>query len=188
MLDAHIGNVPHGHDDADQADRHVDQKDPMPGRIGGNEAAERRAADRPDQRRHGEQRHGVEQRRLFNAAHHDEAADRRHHRAAHALNDARQHEFFEILRQCAADRAGDENPDGDTEHVAAAEAVRGPAARRNADRKRQQVRGDREFECQRAGAEVARDGRQGCRDDGRVHVLHEQRDGDDERNEAVIGV
>ena len=112
------------------ADRHVDEKNPMPGRIGGDEAAERRAADRADQRRHGDERHGIEQELLVDAAHHDEAADRRHHRAAHALDDAREHELFERVRRGAADRAEHEHADGDAEHVARAEAVGGPAARR----------------------------------------------------------
>ena len=90
------------------------------------------------------------------------------------------------LRQRAADRAEDEHDDGEAEHVARAEAVGGPAARRDADGEREQVGGDGELERQRIGAERARDRRQRGRDHGRVHVLHEQRDRDDERDDAVV--
>jgi hypothetical protein len=40
-------DVLHSHEDAEQADRNVDQEDPVPGEIGRDEAAERRADHRP---------------------------------------------------------------------------------------------------------------------------------------------
>ena len=182
-----VGNVAGRHRHADQADRHVDDEDPMPRCIRGDEAAERRTADRPDQRRYGHQRHGVDQKPLVDAAHQDEAADRRHHRAAGALNNARHHELIERARQRAADRAEHEHDDGDAEDIARAEAVGDPAARRNENGEREQIRRDGKFQRQRIGAERLRDGRQRGRDHRRVHVFHEQRDRDDQRDDAIIG-
>ena len=123
--------------------------------------------------------------RLVDRAHQHQAADRRHHRAAHALHDAGDDEIGERARQRAADRAEHEHGDGGAEHGARAEAVGGPAARRDEDRERQQIGGDRELERERVGADVGGDRRQRGRDHRRVHVLHEQRDRDDQRDDAV---
>ena len=48
-----------------------------------------------------------------------------------------------------------------------------------------QIGGQRQLQRDRAGADVGGDRRQRCRDDGRVHVFHEQGDRQDERNGAV---
>ena len=71
------------------------------------------------------------------------------------------------------------------EHRARAEAVGGPAADRDEDGKRKQVGGNGELERQRVGADVGGDRRQRGRDDGRVHVLHEQGDRHDQRDDAI---
>ena len=72
------------------------------------------------------------------------------------------------------------------EHHPRAEAVGGPAARRNEDRERQQIRGDGELQRQRAGADIGGDRRQRGRDHRRIHVLHEQGSGHDERDQAFF--
>src|SRR5713101_1974092 len=54
----------------------------------------------------------------------------------------------------AADRTHHEDRDGDGEHHARPEPIGGPAARRNEYRQRQQIRGDGELQCQRAGADI----------------------------------
>ena len=125
----------------------------MPRSISRDEAAERRAANRTDQRRYGHQRHGVDQKPFVDAAHQDEAADRRHHRAAGTLNNARHHELLERARQRAADRAKHEHDDGAAEHVARAETVGHPAAGGNENGKREQIGRDGELQRQRIGAE-----------------------------------
>ncbi len=78
-------DVAHRHEDAEHADRNVDQEDPVPGEIGGDEAAERRPDHRPDQGRHRDPRHRVDQRALVDRAQQHEPPDRRHHRAAQPL-------------------------------------------------------------------------------------------------------
>ena len=50
-LGVNIRNEARRQRDADQADRHIDDENPMPGRVGGDETAERRTADRADQGR-----------------------------------------------------------------------------------------------------------------------------------------
>ena len=95
--------------------------------------------------------------------------------------------WVDVLRQRAADRPDHEHADGDREHHARAEAVGGPAAGRNEHGERQQVGRDRELQRQRAGADVGRDRRQRGRNHRRVHVLHEQGGGDDQRDQAFFG-
>ena len=97
--------------DADEPDRNVDQKDPVPGEIGGDEAAQGRPDHRADQRRHRHPRHRADQRALVDRAQQHEAADRRHHRAAQPLQDAGADEVGDRRRQRAADRADHEHRD-----------------------------------------------------------------------------
>ena len=72
------------------------------------------------------------------------------------------------------------------EYQARAEAVGGPAAGRNEHRERQEIRGDGELQRQRAGADIGGDRRQRRRNHRRIHVLHEQGGGDDERDQAFF--
>jgi hypothetical protein len=166
-------------------DRDIDQEDPVPGNERGDEAAERGADQRADQRRQGDPDHRVDQLAPIDAAHQDEARYGRHHRPSHALNDPRHYELKERVRQRAADRAEHEDGDRRAKHRACAEAIGGPAADWNEHRKRQQVGGDRQFERQWARADVGGNRRQRRRDDGRVHVLHEQGDRHDQRDNAL---
>ncbi len=170
---------------ADDADRQVDQKDPVPGEIGGNEAAERRAGKRPHQRGDGEQRHGRDQFGARCAAHQNEARHRRHHRPAHALKEACDHEGQQAAGHRAEDGACDEHQDGKTEDALGPEPVRHPPAQGNEGRKRHHVGGERELERDRPHAEIGGDGRQRGGDDGGIHLLHEERDGKDKRNDTV---
>ena len=56
---------------------------------------------------------GIDQRALVDRAQQHQPADRRHHRAAEALQDARDHEIGDGGGQCAADRAHHEDGDRD---------------------------------------------------------------------------
>ncbi len=183
-LGAHVGDEYRRQHDAGEPDWDVDQEDPVPGDVGGDEAADRRAEQRSDQSGEGDPDHGIDQLALVGAAHQDQARHRRHHRAAHALHDARDHELGQRVRQRAADRAQHEHGDRAAEHGAGAEAVGGPAADRDEHREREQVGGDRELERERVRADVGGDRGERRRDHGRVHVLHEQGDRDDQRHDA----
>ncbi len=85
----------HQHD-AENAERNVDQKDPAPGKIGGDEAADRRAKHGAELRRHLQISHDADQRRLVDAAEQAPAGRpapswRRRDLAAPAPRSARRH-------------------------------------------------------------------------------------------------
>ena len=169
--------------DAENADRHVDPENPAPMEIGGDEAAERRTRDRADQRGHGEIGHRVDEIALRRGAQQHEPPDRHHHRAAQPLEHARGDQRRERRRGAAQDRAEGEDDDRAAEHRARAEAVGDPAGGGNEHRERQHVGGQRELEDDRVLMQVERDRRQRGRNDGPVHVLHEQGGRDDEGGE-----
>ncbi|OWK25433.1 hypothetical protein AJ87_10360 [Rhizobium yanglingense] len=83
----------------------------MPTEIGGDEAAERRTGERTDKGGNRQQRHGGNQFAPLGGAQENEPADRRHHRAAHALQEAGEDELDQIGRYCTEDRADDEDAD-----------------------------------------------------------------------------
>ncbi len=114
-----------------------------------------------------------------------EAADRHHHRAAHALHEPRRDERAERAARGAADRAEQEHRDRGHERRARAETVRDPAADRDEHRERQQVRRERKLQRDRVGREIRRDRGQRGREHGRVHVLDEQGTSDDQREKPV---
>jgi len=158
----------------------------VPRKIGRDEAAERRTDHRAEQSGHGDPCHRVDERALVDGPQQHQAADRHHHRAAHALKDAGEDEVGERARERTADRAKHENGDGGCEHVARAEPVRHPAAAGDEHRQRQQIGGNRDLQRQRIGADIGRDGGQRRRNDRRVHVFHKQGAGDDQRNQAFF--
>ena len=79
----------------------------------------------------------------------------------------------------------DEDDDRDAEDALGAEPVGHPAADRDEDGERHEIGGQRQLQRDRAGADIGGDRRQRGRDHGRVHVLHEQGDREDERDGAV---
>ena len=66
--------------------------------------------------------------RLGHRTQNHEAADRHHHGAAHALDDAEQHEVGQAVGEAAGRRAQGKDDDGCAEYDAGAEAVGHPAA------------------------------------------------------------
>ena len=88
LFGPNIGNVSRREDYTEQADRNVDEKDPVPGRVRGDKAADWRSQYGADQSRSRHPGHRPDQFALADRAHHHHAADRGHHRAAHSLNDA----------------------------------------------------------------------------------------------------
>ena len=84
---AHVRDEAQREREPEDPDRDVDQEDPAPREVGDDEAAERRADHRADQRGHGQVGHRRDELGLRNRAQHHEPPDRHHHRAAHALHD-----------------------------------------------------------------------------------------------------
>ena len=70
---------------AEEADRDVEEEDPAPRRVGGDESAERRSDHRCDQRRPDDQADRVDDVVLGRFAQDDETPDRRHERRGGAL-------------------------------------------------------------------------------------------------------
>ena len=87
-----LPDVPRRERDAENADWDVDQKDPVPGSIGGDEAAKRRTHNGPDQRWHGYPGHGVDKCPFVNGSDQHQPTDGGHHRPAHALDHPGNHE------------------------------------------------------------------------------------------------
>jgi len=77
-----------------------------------------------------------------------------------------------------------EDGDGDAENIGGAEPVGHPAGNRDEDRQRHEVRGQRQLERDRTRAYIAAIAGKEGRDHRRIHVLHEQGDGEYERGDA----
>ena len=85
---AGIGDEAQGAGQPHDPKRHIEEKNPRPGGVGHDQAAERRPDHRRRKRRPGEQRDRADQVFLLGIAQHDEPPDRHHHGAADPLEDA----------------------------------------------------------------------------------------------------
>ena len=174
---------------ASDAEREVDEEDPVPAGVGGDEAAERRAEDEGGEAGPGDVGDGLGELVLGRVAQDDEAADGDHHGAAEALEDAHQGELGEGVGDAAEQGGEGEDGDGGGEDGAGAEAVGDPAADGDEDGEGEQVGRHADVEADGADVEAARHLRQRGGDDGAVEVFHEEgaRDegGDVERGAAL---
>ena len=183
-----IGLADIGHDaqrerDAQQADGQVDEEDPAPGGICRDEAADQRADGGADQSGNGDIAHGLDELGLGDRAQQHQPAHRRHHGAAHALKHPRGDHLRQVLGQAAQHRADREEGDGGDEDIPPAEAVGQPAAGGDEDRQAEEIGGHGHAHGERALAQAAGHGGQGRRDHGGIEILHEQREGHDQRQD-----
>jgi hypothetical protein len=186
-----LGIAVAGHEAGDkqqpgQAERHVDEEVPVPGQIGGDEAAEHRPDHRREQRRPGDQRGGGDQLGLSCAAQNQDAADRRHQRAAQALHDAGGDKFRQTLRETAGDRGQREERNRDQEDGARAEPVGKPGRQRHEHRHGQHIGGDADAHRHRRHVEGFSHLRQRRRDNRRIEQLHEEGDGNNQRHASCL--
>jgi hypothetical protein len=115
--------------------------------------------------------------------------DRRHHRPAEALHDAHRHQHAEAVGHAAQHRAGGEDEQRGDEDAAGAEAVGEPAAHRDEGGDGEHIGGHRHVQPHRRGAEAARHVGDGGGDDRRIQLFHQERHGDDDRDEdAQTGI
>ncbi|MCY1225035.1 hypothetical protein D9M72_372240 [compost metagenome] len=170
---------------AEQADRHVDQEDPVPRQRLRQPAAQRGADQRADHARDGDEAKRLQVLFAREGAQHREPADRQQHGAAHALHHARADQEVERGRVRAQQRAGHEQADRSLEDGARAEAVGEPARGGDDHRHGQRVGDHHGLHPQRALAQAARHRRQGGVDDGRVQRLHEEADRHDPQHDAA---
>ena len=180
---AQVGDEPVDEIDSEQADRHVDEEDPAPVEVERDRAAQRRADHRPHQRGNREVIERGDVFALGHRAHEDEPSHRHHHRAAHALQEPGGDKCQEGVGRRAQQRSAHEHDDRRREYGARSVAVGHPAADRDEDGEADEIRRERQLERERGLADIGRDRGQRGRDHRRVHVFHEQRTGDDERNE-----
>jgi len=170
--------------DACNAERNIEKEYPPPSGIGGDEPAERRPQHGRDQSGPGDDGGGAQDIGLLRSAHDDQTPHRRHQGGCGALNDARGDETVKIGAEPAGGRGNREHGDGGAEHGAGPKASGHPAAGRNEDRDREHIGGDADAEMDGAVGERDRHVRQRGRDHGAVKVFHEERRGDDERNDG----
>ena len=166
------------------ADRHVDEEIPVPGEIGGDEAADQRPHGRSEHARQHVIAHRLHELVLGKGAGEDQPADGRHHRAAEALEDSAEHE----LRASVSESPHRTEPSvkmamAEQNTGPRAETVGDPAADRNEDREADEVGGDRRAHLRRRDGEALRHLGQRGRDDRRIEPIHEERAGDGDRHD-----
>ena len=177
---------PRRHDERHHADRHVDQKQPMPGGDRKDRRRDARASGRANGDHHRHVADPLAKPRVRIDEPDERDVDAHDSRRAQALNDAREGEHGE----CRRERAG-ERSDGEEGKPPPIDA---PVAQHVAERRQRQKRdGDRELEgvddpdrVLRRDRELARHRRQRHGDDGAVEHRHADRHGESrERQQAL---
>jgi hypothetical protein len=165
------------------AERDVDEEDPTPRRVRGDDATEHRAERRPEHARDREHRGRPGALARWERAVEHRLADRHHHPAADALRDPERDQLTDRLRQPAERGAEREDRERGEEHPLGADAVTDPTRRRDPHRQAEQVGRDHPLETGVGGVELVLDGRERHVDDRGVEHVHEdahhERDGDD---------
>ena len=142
----HDGN---GAEDADDAEGNVDEEYPVPARVLHEVAADQRAENRADERRHEGVVDGVNELFLFVNFQQRQSRHRHDDGAAHALNDARADEHRQVGGERAEKRAEHEDDEGDDEGFFGAEAVGEVAACRDEQGDGEGVGNDRRLHIER---------------------------------------
>ncbi len=134
-----LGQDPPRVDQADQADRQVDQEDPVPRSSVDQDAAEDRTHDRAEQHRDAEDRHEAAHAVRAGGLGHDRHAERHQHAAAEALEHPEADEGFDVPRRRAQQRSDREQRDRRHVEALGAEPVGRPAGERDDRREREHV-------------------------------------------------
>lgn len=175
---AQVRHQLHRHQAAEQADRQVDQEDPVPGGVLHQPAAQRRSRQRAEQAGNGDEAEHPHQVLARVDAQDHQPSHRHHQRAADALYDARPDQQFEARRQRAKQRAEAEQQYRAEEHPARAETVGDPPRGRYQQGHREQVGDHHRLHAQRVFVQRTGHARQRGVEDGAVEGLHEEGDGD----------
>ena len=174
--------------DRGDADRQVDQEDPVPRGAVDQRAAEDRAEDRAEQHRDAEHGHHATDALGAGGAGQDRHAERHQHAAAEALQDAEEHQHLEAGGGRAEHRAGGEQQHGEQVEPLGAEAVGGPAGQRDDAGQGQRVAGHRPGDLGRGGVELALEGLERDGHDRDVEDGHDRAEDDDARDEEDVPV
>ena len=129
------------HQQTDQADRNIHEKDESPVKVSDDQAAGNRPEHRANQSGNGDEAHGADEFGFGKRSHQREPAHRHHHGSAAALQDAAGDEQMDVARYAAEKRSEGEEADRGRKHAARSEPIRHPAADRNENREAQRVAG-----------------------------------------------
>ncbi len=151
-----IGHQPQGGYRADNPDRQINQKNPVPGGVFHQHAAQRRTEQRPDLAWQSNERHRRHVLLARDDFHHRQPSDRHHHCPADALQHARHHQFVERAGERAEQRTERKENDGGTKNIPHAHFICQPAAGGQHHRHRQHIADDHHVHMQRAFPEAFR--------------------------------
>ena len=192
-LDVVLGQHDPGVDGRGDADRQVDQEDPVPRGVVDQGTAEDRAEDRAQQHRDAEHGHHATDALGAGRAGQDRHAERHEHAAAEALQDAEGDQHLQRAGGRAEHRADGEEQHGEEVEPLGAEAVGRPAGERDDARQGQRVAGHGPGDRGRGGVELLLEGLERDGDDGDVEDRHDGAEDDDAGDhqhalvEAVVG-
>src|SRR5450759_4329415 len=173
----------HAPDDRErhEADRDVDEEDPVPRGLLGHEAAEQRPDDRADAEHRAEQALVLAALGRGEQVADDGEADREQGAGAEALDAPKDDQLGHVLAQAGQRGADQEHGDAEHQQRLASVQVGQLAVERDRDRRGQQVDRDRTGH-HRLAAEIGHDGGQGDADDRLIERAQEQAEQDREQD------
>src|SRR5277367_3646277 len=116
------------HQQADQSDGDVDEKDESPMQVADDQAAGDGPEHGTDQGGNGDEAHGANQFGFGERPHQGQAADRNHHGSANALQNAESDQQVDVAGHAAEERTQREDTDRGREDATGAEAIGHPTA------------------------------------------------------------
>ena len=170
----------------EQAEGDVDEEDPTPRGMRGDNAAEHRTHGRAEHARYREHSRRTCPFVRWEGPVEHRLADRHEHAAAHPLGHAECDQLLDRLRQPTQGRSQREQGQRSQEHPFGADSVTQPPRRRDPNRQAQQVGRDHPLETGVARAETGADGGQRDVHDGHVEHVHEHADHERNRDHALV--
>ncbi len=177
-------HVKHRGHTAEQADRDIDEKHPVPGGYLDQPAAQRGADHRADKAGNRNKTHGLQETLARIGPQHRQPPHWQQHGTAHALHHTRSHQLAQVARQRAGNGADHKQRDGRHVHPPGAKAVGNPAGGGNQHGHGQGIRHHHRLHAQRTFTKTFGHGRQGRVDDGGIQRLHEKPYGDQPKQHA----
>src|SRR5579863_54796 len=170
-----IGDEQRGHQNREDADGNVDEKNPAPGEIVGNPAAESRTYGGSDDHAHAINGHGHALFFARETVHEDSLRNGLQAASAGALQHAKENERAEAWSKPAKERANGENCDAGHVELLAPKNIGEPAGQRQNDGVGDEVGSEHPSALVHARAETAGNVREGNVGDAGVEHFHERR-------------
>lgn len=170
-------HVKHRGHAAQQADRNIDEKHPVPGGHLDQPATQRGAYHGAHQAGNRDETHGLQETLARIGPQHRQPPHRQQQSTTQALHHARRHQLAQVAGQRTGHRADHKQGDGRHIHPPRAKTVGNPAGGWDQHGHGQRIRHHHGLHAQWAFAKTAGHGRQGGVDDGGVQRLHKEADG-----------